>query len=143
MALTLEERQELLAQPFIGALSVAAGPDRAPLIVPMWYMYTPGSELWVLTGAESRKMKLLNAAGRFSLMVQRLEPTVRYVSAEGPITRVEPATEAKNREVAARYLPADKVEGYLKYIEADGSQVIVYMRPERWISADLGATADL
>ncbi|AYF74863.1 pyridoxamine 5-phosphate oxidase [Nocardia yunnanensis] len=139
MALTLQERQEFLAQPHIGALAVAVGSDRAPLNVPIWYQYSPGGELWVTTGAESRKVRALEGAGRFSLMVQTVEPRVRYVTAEGAVLRIEPATEAMLHEMAARYLPADKVEPYLKFAESLGPQVAVFMRPEQWLSADMGA----
>ncbi|WP_306356542.1 MULTISPECIES: pyridoxamine 5'-phosphate oxidase family protein [unclassified Nocardia] len=138
MALTLQERQEFLAQPHIGALAVAVGPDRAPLNVPIWYQYAPGGELWILTGVESVKLRRLRDAGRFSLMVQVVEPTVRYVTAEGSITRVEPMTDEMHREMATRYVPSDKVDAYLKSAEGFGDQVAVYMRPEKWLSADLG-----
>ncbi|WP_280422166.1 pyridoxamine 5'-phosphate oxidase family protein [Nocardia carnea] len=139
MSLTPEERQSFLAEPHIGALSVSAGPDRGPLTVPIWYQYTPGEDLWLVTGPESAKMRRIRAAGRFSLMVQRVQPTVRYVSVEGPVTAVEPMPDARHREMVARYLPPDQVEGYLAYAEAElGEHVIVRMRPERWLSADLG-----
>ncbi|MFQ6394515.1 pyridoxamine 5'-phosphate oxidase family protein [Nocardia sp. KC 131] len=139
MALSLQERQEFLAQPHIGALSVSAGQDRAPLTVPIWYEYVIGAELWVLTGVGSKKMKLLEQAGRFSLMVDTVKPRVRYVTASGPITRVTPITDEQHREMAARYLPADKVEAYLAEAATFGAQVAVYMRPEHWLSADLGS----
>ncbi|WP_460726274.1 pyridoxamine 5'-phosphate oxidase family protein [Nocardia heshunensis] len=139
MALTSEERQEFLAQPHIGALAVAVGPDRAPLNVPIWYQYSPGGELWVTTGAGSRKVKALEGAGRFSIMVQTVTPRVRYVTAEGPVLRIAPATDAMLREMAARYLAPERVEPYLKFAESLGEQVAVFMRPEQWLSADMGA----
>ncbi|MEV6320747.1 pyridoxamine 5'-phosphate oxidase family protein [Nocardia sp. NPDC051787] len=138
MPLTLPERQEFLAQPHIAALSVSAGAGRGPLTVPIWYQYRPGAEVWVLTGSQARKMRLLREAGRFTLMVQQLEPTVRYVSVEGPVTRIIPMTDEMSREMAARYLPAESVDGYLKAAAAFGEQVAVYLRPEHWLSADLG-----
>ncbi|MBF6347782.1 MULTISPECIES: pyridoxamine 5'-phosphate oxidase family protein [Nocardia] len=139
MSLTPEERQSLLAEPHIGALSVSAGPDRGPLTVPIWYQYTPGGDLWVATGPESAKMRRIRDAGRFSLMVQRVQPTVRYVSVEGPVTAVEPLPDARHREMVSRYLPPDQVEGYLAFAAAElGEHVMVRMRPERWLSADLG-----
>src|SRR5262249_48493946 len=92
MALSVEEREQFLAEPHIGALSVVQRPDRAPLTVPIWYRYSPGGELWVLTEPNSRKTRAIDAAGRFSLMVQRSEPTIRYVSAEGPVIRTAPGS---------------------------------------------------
>ncbi|GAB4583117.1 pyridoxamine 5'-phosphate oxidase family protein [Nocardia sp. IFM 10818] len=139
MALTLQERQEFLARPLIGALAVNDGPDRAPLNVPIWYDYTPGGELWIVTGPESKKMRCLKAAGRFSMMAQVLEPTVRYVTAEGPITRITEATDEMHRAMAARYLPPPAVEVYMKEAESYGEMAAVYMRPEHWLSADLGS----
>ncbi|MFD7441790.1 pyridoxamine 5'-phosphate oxidase family protein [Streptomyces sp. NPDC059909] len=139
MALTREECEQFLARPHVAALAVAAGPERGPLTVPIWYQYEPGGEVWIMTGAGSRKNKLISAAGRFSLLVDQLEPTIRYVSVEGPVTRTDPATHELLREVSARYLPADKVDGYVDFAEKNhGEQVVIHMRPERWLSTDLG-----
>ncbi|MGW4716511.1 pyridoxamine 5'-phosphate oxidase family protein [Nocardia sp. NPDC004260] len=143
MPLTLQERQEFLAQPHIAAFSVAAGAGRGPLTVPIWYQYSPGDEAWILTGPESRKMRYIRETGRFGLMVQQAEPTVRYVSVEGPVTRITPMTDEMHREMAARYLPAESVDTYLKAAEAYGEQVAVFLRPEHWLSADLGNLSEL
>ena len=139
MALALEEREQFLAQPHIGALSVVERPDSAPLTVPIWYQYSPGGELWVLTAPGSRKTRAIDAAGRFSLMVQRTEPTIRYVSVDGPVIRTAAASAERSREMAARYLPPDKVADFLEYERTQlGEHIAIYMRPEHWLSADLG-----
>ncbi|MBT2418378.1 pyridoxamine 5'-phosphate oxidase family protein [Streptomyces sp. ISL-22] len=139
MALTREEREQFLAEPHIAALAVDAGAGRAPLTVPIWYQYEPGGDIWIMTGLDSRKNQLIQAAGRFSLMVDRLEPTIRYVSVEGPVVKTTPATVEELREVSARYLPADKVEGYVDFaLKNHGENVVIHMRPERWVSSDLG-----
>jgi nitroimidazol reductase NimA-like FMN-containing flavoprotein (pyridoxamine 5'-phosphate oxidase superfamily) len=139
VALTREEREAFLAEPHIAALSVAAGPNRGPLSVPVWYQYAPGGDVWLMTGTDSRKARLINAAGRFSLLVERIEPTIRYVSVEGPVTAVAPATREQLRELAARYLPPEKVDGYVEFAWAEhGDQSVVTLRPERWVSSDLG-----
>ncbi|WP_425426491.1 pyridoxamine 5'-phosphate oxidase family protein [Amycolatopsis australiensis] len=140
MALSAEEREQFLAEPHIGALSVVERPDRAPLTIPLWYQYNPGGELWVRTLPESRKMRAIKAAGRFGLMAQRTAPTVRYVSVEGPVTRIEPDTPERAHEMAARYLPAEKVGAYLEFERTRiGEHVVVFLRPERWLSLDMGA----
>lgn len=140
MALNSEEREQFLAEPHIASLAVDSGEaDRAPLVVPIWYQYAPGGDIWILTGAESRKDKLIMAAGRFTLLVERVEPTVRYVSVEGPVTERLDGTHDQLVELAARYLPAEKVEGYVAMASGDhGEQVVIRMRPQRWLSADLG-----
>ncbi|MBL1104295.1 pyridoxamine 5'-phosphate oxidase family protein [Streptomyces sp. 5-8] len=140
MTLSTRERERFLAEPHIGALSVVERPDRAPLTVPIWYQYTPGGELWVRTGPDSRKARAIRSAGRFSLMVQRTEPTVRYVSVEGPVTRTAPDSHELSWEMAARYLPEDQVAAFVEYDRTRlGEHFVVYMRPEHWVAADLGS----
>ena len=137
--LSVRDRELFLAEPHIAALSVSAGPERGPLTVPMWYQYTPGGEAWVLTESTSRKAGLIAAAGRFTLMVERVAPTIRYVSIEGPVTRTIPATDALELEMTERYLPPDKVAAYLAFAKANfAEQIVIYLRPERWLSQDLG-----
>ena len=139
MALSVEDRERFLAEPHIGALSVVERADRAPLTVPIWYQYRPGGELWVLTEPGARKTRAIEAAGRFSLMVQRTAPTIRYVSVEGPVVRTMAGSGERSREMAARYIPADKVADYLEYERTQlGEHIAVYLRPEHWLSADLG-----
>jgi len=140
MALSTADREAFLAEPHIAALAVEAGPDRAPLTVPIWYDYQPGGELWLLTGTESRKMQLLRDAGRCTLLVERTEPSLRYVAVSGSIERTEEGSEAHVRHLAQRYLPAEVVDVYVRGAMADhGAQTRVVLRPEHWVSADLGS----
>lgn len=140
MPLPQPEREAFLAEPHIGALSITRpDADRAPLNVPVWYVYEPGGDLWILTGATSAKAKAAAAAGRASLMAQRLEPTVRYVTAEGPLT-IEPGTAAHLREVSERYLPPEAAAEYIKFAESNLEEnVVLRLRPEKWLSADMGS----
>jgi Pyridoxamine 5'-phosphate oxidase len=141
-SLSVADRESFLAQPHIAALSVSAGQDRGPFTLPIWYQYEPGGEAWVLTEAGSRKVGLIERAGRFSLMVQRVLPTTRYVSVEGPVTRMVPGTDALLLEIATRYLPPAEVSAYVEFAQAElGQQVAIYLRPERWMTADLGPGA--
>ncbi|GAA0923912.1 pyridoxamine 5'-phosphate oxidase family protein [Nonomuraea longicatena] len=136
MALSEHDRTAFLAEPHTGALAVEAD-GRAPLVIPIWYDYTPGGLVSFLTDGGSRKAELIAAAGRFSLMVQRTVPTYRYVSVEGPVVAENPTTVAEITRIAGRYLPADTVGGY---VAASNLPVLVtfHMRPQRWLSADLG-----
>jgi nitroimidazol reductase NimA-like FMN-containing flavoprotein (pyridoxamine 5'-phosphate oxidase superfamily) len=137
--LSAHDREQFLAEPHIAALSVSDGPGRGPLTVPIWYQYAPGGEVWILTEARSRKARLIEAAGRFTLMVDRVTPTTRYVSVEGPVTRTIPGTDELRREITERYLPPEQAKAYLKLAEAEfGEEIAIYLRPERWLSADLG-----
>jgi nitroimidazol reductase NimA-like FMN-containing flavoprotein (pyridoxamine 5'-phosphate oxidase superfamily) len=138
MALSTEEREQFLAQPHIAALSVSAGQDRGPLSVPIWYQYTPGGEPWILAEAPSRKVRLIEAAGHFTLLVEQVSPRIRYVSVSGAVARTVPGTDDMTREMASRYLPPDKVQAYLEYAKTFSEQVAIYLHPEHWLSSDLG-----
>ena len=140
-SLSVGDRESFLAEPHVAALSVAAGPGRGPFTVPIWYQYEPGGQAWVLTEARSRKARLIAAAGRFSLMVDRVMPTVRYVSVEGPVTRTGPETPELLREITERYLPPHQVAGYLEFARTLSEQVVIYLRPERWLTGDMGPGA--
>jgi pyridoxamine 5'-phosphate oxidase-like protein len=139
MPLSKADREQFLAEPHIGALAVQEAPDRAPLVVPIWYDYVPGGELLILTEPDSRKGRAIKAAGRFSLMVDRTTPTVRYVSVEGPVTHIERGSREYTYNMARRYLPADKAAEYTEFeLSTMGEHAAFYLRPEHWISSDLG-----
>ena len=140
MALSKDKREQFLTEPHIAALSVSAGDKRGPLTVPIWYQYRPGGDPWVLTGAGSRKHRLIEAQGEFTLMVERVAPTVRYVAVDGPVTRIEPGTDDQLVEMTKRYLAPDEVDAYLDYARRElGEHVAIFLKLEHWLSADLGA----
>ncbi|MCV7227595.1 pyridoxamine 5'-phosphate oxidase family protein [Mycolicibacterium komossense] len=140
MALSQDEREQFLAESRNAALSVYAGDARGPLTVPIWYQYTPGGEPWILTGPGSRKARLIEATGYFSLMVERVEPTVRYVAVDGAVSRIEPGTDAQLEEMTRRYLDGEAADRYLEFARKElGENIAIYMQPQHWVSADLGA----
>lgn len=140
MALSKAERERFLAEPHIAALSVFAGTERGPLTVPIWYQYSPGGDPWFITGSGSRKHRLIESSGFVSLMVERVEPTVRYVAVDGPVLRIEPGTDDQLVEMTKRYLEPEKVDPYLEFARRDhGDSVAVFVKAEHWLSADLGS----
>ncbi|MDH3022058.1 pyridoxamine 5'-phosphate oxidase family protein [Gordonia alkanivorans] len=144
MALTKSEREAFLAEPHVAALSVEAEPERAPLTVPIWYHYEPGGRPWLLTGTESRKLNLIRAAGRFTLMVDEVSPRLMYVSVSGDAVDMVAGTRDDLREMASRYLPPQAVEPYIEMAEKEhGPQTKVYLDPQQWVSLDLGSLGDL
>ena len=139
LRMTKVEREEFLAGVHVGIISIDE-PGRGPLTVPIWYGYEPGGELWIVTAANSRKGRLLAQAGRFSLCAQTEQPPYKYVSVEGPITSITSSdVERDERPLAHRYLGARFGD---RYIEATGgaaaraNNVLVKLRPERWLSVD-------
>jgi len=140
MALSKDEREQFLAEAHIAALSVHAGTDGGPLTVPIWYQYAPGGDPWFITGAGSRKHRLIESSGYLSLMVERVEPSVRYVAVDGPVLRIEPGTDDQLVEMSKRYLAPEQVDAYLEVARREhGESVAVYVKPEHWLSADMGS----
>ncbi|QWF78762.1 pyridoxamine 5'-phosphate oxidase family protein [Amycolatopsis sp. CA-230715] len=140
--LTETERENFLAEPRVGVLSIADTGDRPPLTVPVWYAYTPGGELSFFTGTQgrtARKTRLLEAAGKFSFCVQQPEFPYKYVTVECTVTGADraPAPEPV-REIISRYLPAEAAEAFAKgeTDEPTGTFVLFTARPERWLSSD-------
>ena len=137
LAMTKQEREDFLADLHVGIISVVEE-GRGPLTVPIWYSYEPGGELRVVTARTSRKAQLLQHAGRFSVCVQTETPPYRYVSVEGPVITIEPAdVERDRRPLAHRYLGARRGDRYIENTPSeDVGNVVVRMRPERWLTVD-------
>jgi len=137
--MTHTERERFLADVHVGIISIAEE-GRGPLTVPIWYGYTTGGELYVWMEKASRKGLLLQRAGRFSLCVQTEQPPYQYVSVEGPIASIEPVDlERDARPLAHRYLGIDAGDAYIAESAnaiTSGQQIVVRMRPERWLTGD-------
>jgi nitroimidazol reductase NimA-like FMN-containing flavoprotein (pyridoxamine 5'-phosphate oxidase superfamily) len=136
LAMTKEEREAFLADVRVGVISVAED-GHGPLTVPIWYFYDPGGEVRIITARGSRKGKLLERAGRFSLCAQTETPPYKYVSVEGPIVAVEVADlERDRRPLAHRYLGAERGDRYIESTRDVVGNVLIRMRPERWLTVD-------
>jgi nitroimidazol reductase NimA-like FMN-containing flavoprotein (pyridoxamine 5'-phosphate oxidase superfamily) len=125
-AMSSAGREQFLADVHVGILSVGvgvgvgAGDGRGPLTVPVWYSYQPGGRLSVITGRNTRKARAASAAGRISLCAQVESPPYRYVSVEGPVT-------------------IEELDPYVASVpDPDGENIVIRIRPERWLSADYG-----
>jgi nitroimidazol reductase NimA-like FMN-containing flavoprotein (pyridoxamine 5'-phosphate oxidase superfamily) len=138
-AMTRQEREQFLAELHVGIISIAED-GRGPLTVPVWYAYQPGGELRVLTASASRKGRLLERARRFSLCAQTETPPYRYVSVEGPVVAIAAAdVERDLRPLARRYLGAEAGDAYIATTrDQHADDVLIRMRPERWLTADFG-----
>src|SRR5262249_36868481 len=131
-----EEREAFLADVHVAVISVAEE-GHGPLVVPIWYSYEPGGEVRIVTGRTSRKGKLLERAGRFSLCVQTETLPYKYVSVEGPIGSVEAGVLGRGRRpLARRYLGTAQGDRYIAHTRDEVGNVLVRMRPERWLTVD-------
>ncbi|MCZ8382286.1 pyridoxamine 5'-phosphate oxidase family protein [Mycobacterium sp. CPCC 205372] len=132
--MTSDERETYLSELHVGVIGVER-PDRAPLVVPIWYWYEPGGEVVLWTEADSIKLKLIRDAGRFAITAQDEQPPYRYVTAEGDVTGIEPATDEAVRKIAIRYLGDEEGNQFTDQNLTDTS-VLIRMRPTRWLSTD-------
>ena len=138
--MTSSERESFLAEVHVGILGIEAH-GRAPVLVPIWYSYEPGGDITFLTYKESRKVKLLQDAGRFSLCVQNERRPYKYVSVEGSIISLEEADNEQDlKPIARRYLGPEKGDEYVDATKGD-ERLIIRMRPRRWSSADYSKEA--
>ena len=135
--MTRPEREAFLADTHVGLLAVATD-GRGPLLVPVWYDYTPGGAIRIVTGGTSHKARLIRRTGRASLCVQTETAPYRYVSVEGPATVAgAPDFERDVRPTALRYLGAQLGEAYLALTAGErAASVLVTLTPERWLSVD-------
>jgi nitroimidazol reductase NimA-like FMN-containing flavoprotein (pyridoxamine 5'-phosphate oxidase superfamily) len=136
LTMTKEEREAFLADVHVGIISVVED-GHGPLTVPVWYSYEPGGEVRIITARASRKGKLLERAGRFSLCAQTETPPYKYVSVEGPIVAIEAADlERDRRPLARRYFGTELGDRYIENTRDVVGGVLVRMRPERWLTVD-------
>lgn len=142
--LTAAERENFLAQPHIGVLSVVSDDDRPPLTVPVWYHYAPGGNLTFFTGTQgraARKDRLLDRAGKLSFCVQHPQPPYKYVTVECTLTKADRApSTAEVVAITSRYLPEDAANGFAAAETANptGTFVLYTARPDRWLTFDFG-----
>ncbi|OBL06233.1 pyridoxamine 5-phosphate oxidase [Mycobacterium sp. 1245499.0] len=140
-AFSESERQEFLADKHVAVLSVAATEGRPPASVPIWYDYTPGGNIRIMTGASSRKARLIEQTGAVTLVAQREEPPYQYVVVEGSIVETtKPAPLDVAEAVAIRYLGEEGGRAFVRSMEGV-EEVLFTIRPDRWLSADF--TGDL
>jgi uncharacterized protein len=140
--MTERERQEFLAEPHIGVLSVAAGDDRPPHTTPVWYVYEPGGSITFFTGTQgrkSRKAEFIDTAGVLSLTVQRDEFPYKYVTVEGSVVGSDsPPSAEQMLAIVGRYLPEEAAQGFVE--EELGhpgpGPVLFTVRPDRWLTFD-------
>jgi len=132
-----QEREEFLADLHVGIVSIPAH-DRGPLTVPIWYIYEPGKDVWMLTGRDSRKGRLLDQADRISLCVQTETAPYKYVSVEGPCAvRAPDDLKQQLLEMATRYLGEEGGKQYAAANPGGGSgSIIVSITPQTWYTVD-------
>lgn len=137
LAMTEQERMAFLRGLHVGVV-VVERPDRAPLALPIWYDVTEAGEPFLQTSPDSLKARLIEEAGRFALSVQDEAPPYKYVTVEGSVASVRPATmEGDLRPMARRYFGIEGGDAWLASVgDSETDNVVITMHPERWHTAD-------
>jgi hypothetical protein len=135
--LTETERHQFLAGKHIAVVSVAATDGRPPASVPLWYSYTPGGDILIITGASQRKARLIEQAGAVTVVVQRQELPYQYVIVEGTVVdTTKPAPVDVRESIAIRYLGEEAGRAFVAAL-TDRQNVLFTIRPDRWFSAEI------
>ncbi|MFB4314876.1 pyridoxamine 5'-phosphate oxidase family protein [Actinomadura sp. 21ATH] len=135
--MTVTERERFLADTHIGMLSVNHG--RGPLLVPIWYAYSPGAEIKVSTPSSSAKLGLIREAGYVGFAVQQEAMPYRFVSVDGPVVGYEPTDPQEYRQWSIRYLGAGRGARFHDLIKDSlAGWVTISIRPDRWRTFDFG-----
>ena len=140
MPLTMSraEREEFLAGVHVGVLSVASGDGGGPLAVPVWYAYQPGG-----TGERDHRPRHPQGRGPSG---------PRAGSACAPRTSARPTSTSRSRARSSiedgRPTPsgwswpagtwAPKAGDAYMAANPGGTQVMIRMTPEHWLSVDYG-----
>jgi nitroimidazol reductase NimA-like FMN-containing flavoprotein (pyridoxamine 5'-phosphate oxidase superfamily) len=137
LKMTRAEREAFLADTHVAMLAIE-NERRGPFLVPVWYWYEPGGDVYIVTGGDSRKLDLVRRSGRASLCVQTESMPYKYVSIEGAIADAgAPDFDRDVREVAIRYLGQQIGEAYLAATtEMHETAKLLRLKPQRWNTAD-------
>ncbi len=136
--MTRDEREAFLAALHVGVLAIPT--SGAPLTAPIWYDYAPGGEIWLLTGPDSRKGRLLAEGMSVTLVAQQESLPYAYVSVTGTVSRIASPEPGDTLHMATRYLGEQMGRAYAEN-NANGTSVRVSIRPERWLTVDYGKSA--
>jgi len=136
LTMTRSKREAFLADVHVGILSVP-NPGRGPTSSPVWYGYNAGEAICITASPDSRKVRLMQQAGRASLCVQTEALPYRYVSVEGPVEIVDGDVRSEQRAIAHRYLGEKLGDRYLASQAAGlADEILLHLHPEVWWSRD-------
>ncbi len=139
LAMSKLEREAFLSEVHVAIISIPET-GRGPLTVPVWYAYDPAGEFRVWTGGNSRKAFLLQKRKRISICVHQETVPYKYVSAEGPVISTEPIRlDQELRPLVYRYLSKEAGDQFIESLGGDKAgtgDILVRMKPERWLSED-------
>lgn len=126
-------RDELLARPLTAVLATAWTRGRIHA-VPVWYGYQDGA-FRIITERGSQKHRNAVRGGRATLCVDEREPPFLYVTAEGPVSVVDPVTYEQRLALHIHYRGEAAAH---RIVDQGGHEkmVMLVLRPEHWIERE-------
>jgi nitroimidazol reductase NimA-like FMN-containing flavoprotein (pyridoxamine 5'-phosphate oxidase superfamily) len=140
--MTEQAREQFLAGTHIAVVSVAGRSGQPPISVPTYYAYEPGGEITMFTGTQRRtpkRIERIKEAGLITLLVQREEAPLAYVTVEAELVKLEQSpSENQMATIARRYMPEEHAMGFVRGELGDPGNTVTLMtfRPVRWFSFD-------
>jgi|SRR6266508_4132556 len=113
------------------------GPDGAPVLTPIWYLYRDGRIL-MRTARNSVKARNIAGDARVSVCVQDERPPYASVTVYGKAS-VEPADDKLAAGIARHYLGRVAGAAYLRTARQaveQGEEVTLVVTPERFLTQD-------
>ena len=123
-------RTRFLEQPFTAVLSTLNA-DGTVHAVPVWYLFRSG-ELRIITERGSQKHRNCVRAGRATLCIDQRDGAFRYLTAEGPVTVIDPLTREQRRELHTNYVGAEEAERRTAD-NAHEAMIMLVLHPEKWL----------
>ena len=136
-----QEREKFLADTHVGVVSVAGEAGEPPTSVPTFYAYEPGGQITMFTGTQRRKPKRIERirqAGRISLVAQREELPMAYVTVEAELVEIGKPTHDQMFAIARRYMPDEFAQGFVQGELGDPDNIVTLLtfRPTRWFTSN-------
>ena len=126
------------------AVLATIGPDGAPVLTPIWYLYRDG-RLLMRTGKDSVKAKNIGRDPRVTVCVQDERPPYASITVYGHAA-IEPEREGLAGEIARRYLGGVAGAAYVKGTAENiqrSEEITVSVTPERVLTQDFSADTPL
>jgi PPOX class probable F420-dependent enzyme len=121
-----------LAEPYLCRFALNRG-ERAPLIRPVWYLWEDG-QLMMSTSGDASHIKAIRKDPNISVCIDKASPPYAALVAEGKAELVQGlgTDHALLRRLADRYLPAERVDGFMQRPMAQIERVRIIVEPQRW-----------
>jgi PPOX class probable F420-dependent enzyme len=129
-------RAELLRQPLVAVFAVAR-PDGGVHATPLWFWWD-GSDINMVVERDSPRQRWAIRAGNAAVCIETGGTTggLVFVTAEGPVTVVDPLTAEMRYRLWERYVGPERAR---EVVDAGGheTKVLLRLRPQRWLASGL------